>query len=55
MFYNTKNEKMIQQKVRKKKRRVLKLIFITVTKNCGTKITYISQYYVCEHEEVLNF
>ena len=42
---------MIQQKVRKK-RPVLMLIFSTVVKNHGTKITYTSQYCISEHGEV---
>ena len=42
----------IQQKVRKKKRTILIVIFITIVKNHGTKITCTSQYFVCEHGEV---
>ena len=43
---------MIQLKVRKKKRTVLILIFSTISKKYGTKITCTSQYFVCEHGKV---
>ena len=42
---------MIPQKVRKKKSLFLMLSFSAV-KNHGAKVTYTSQYSVCEHEEV---
>ena len=42
---------MVQQKVRRKKRPVLMLVFSTRVKNHETKITCTSQYCVCEHGE----
>ena len=45
----------IQQKVRKKKRTVLILIFSTISQKHGTKITCTSQYFVCEHGKTRTF
>ena len=42
----------IQQKVRKKKRTVLILIFSTISQKHEPKITCTSQYFVCEHGKV---
>ena len=47
MIYSTRSVGvLIQQKVRKKRKPVLILV-----KNCRTKVTYTSQYSVCEYEK----
>ena len=50
MIYNTRNRSNDTTKSQNEKRPVLMVIFSTVVKNQGTKMTYTSQYCVFEHE-----